>query len=429
MMGSCARRVPSFQPSPPRASRLEALFDELSELAGQRNAIDGRIVEIAAEMDRDGLWATTGCKSMVELIAWKIGVSPHNAKSVMTVAGRSEELPRCTVALREGRLSLDQVEVIADRSGPGSDAHYMHIAESMTVAQLRTAVALESKPDPEPKPEAGPSVSKSVKGDYTTYRIRVHNLEAAKVDAALASHRDGLIADWKADRDPEFDADSSAEGPDEGAQVPPFPTAKDAFMSLIETGWAADVARRPHGQHTTVIVHLDVEKPVAKLHLGPVLSENDRRYLLCDATCEVWFERDGQPIGSGRATRTISRRLRRALEHRDHGTCVVPGCGATRGLHAHHLVHWEDGGETELWNLVLVCPFHHRAHHRRDITITGPAHRLTVIDGNGDLMRRGSLARPPTTQPPAVAPYAGPTGERADWWWYTPFQPPPPTIN
>ncbi|MBY0391154.1 MAG: 13E12 repeat family protein, partial [Mycobacterium pseudokansasii] len=35
--------------------RLEVLFEELAELAGQRNAIDGRIVEIVAEMDRDEL--------------------------------------------------------------------------------------------------------------------------------------------------------------------------------------------------------------------------------------------------------------------------------------------------------------------------------------------------------------------------------------
>ena len=27
--------------------------------------------------------------------------------------------------------------------------------------------------------------------------------------------------------------------------------------------------------------------------------------------------------------------------------CVVPGCGATRGLHAHHIWHWEDGGPTD----------------------------------------------------------------------------------
>ena len=40
--------------------RLEVLFEELSELAGQRNAIDGRIVEIVAEIDRDGLCGMTG---------------------------------------------------------------------------------------------------------------------------------------------------------------------------------------------------------------------------------------------------------------------------------------------------------------------------------------------------------------------------------
>ncbi len=95
--------------------------------------------------------------------------------------------------------------------------------------------------------------------------------------------------------------------------------------------------------------------------------------------CEVWFHRDGQVIGAGRTTRTINRRLRRALEYR-HPTCAVPGCGATRGLHAHHIRHWEDGGATELHNLVLLCPYHHRLHHRGAITITGPPDNLTVTD-------------------------------------------------
>ena len=105
------------------------------------------------------------------------------------------------------------------------------------------------------------------------------------------------------------------------------------------------------------MVHVDVDQKVGSLHLGPLLPESERQYLSCDATCQVWFERAGEVIGSGRSTRTISRRLRRALEHRN-PTCAVPGCGATRGLHAHHIRHWEDGGVTDLANLILVCPFH-----------------------------------------------------------------------
>jgi hypothetical protein len=243
-------------------------------------------------------------------------------------------------------------------------------------------------------------------------------VEAAKFDAALQSHQNAQIADWKRDH-----ADSSF------GQAPPFPDTVDAFMGLAEAGWDAEAARRPHGQHTTVVVHLDVEQPSAALHLGPLLSNDERRYLLCDATCEVWFERRGRVIGSGRATRTVSRRLRRALEHRDR-CCVVPGCGATRGLHAHHVRHWEDGGLTELDNLVLLCPYHHRLHHRGGITITGPAQHLLVTDAAGKALSSGSLARPPTTPALAVAPCPGPTGERADWWWYQPFQPqPPPSTN
>jgi hypothetical protein len=130
-----------------------------------------------------------------------------------------------------------------------------------------------------------------------------------------------LVAEWTRAHDT---------GAEESGQRPPLPNTGAAFLRLVDAGWDAEVAARPHAQHTTVVVHLDVKDQIARLHLGPLLCDADRRYLTCDATCEVWFERAGQPIGAGRATRLISRRLRRALEYR-HPTCAVPGCGATRG--------------------------------------------------------------------------------------------------
>ncbi|ORV69254.1 HNH endonuclease signature motif containing protein [Mycobacterium gastri] len=400
--------------------RLEVLFAELAELAGQRNAIDGRIVEIAAEMDRDELCGATGARSVAALLAWKLGVSSGNAHTITTVARRLEEFPQCVAGMREGWLSLDQVGVVAARAGAGSDEHYAQLARVATVNQLRTAVKLEPRPEPDPRPHPQPSITKTTDEQGSCYRIKLAHDDAAKFDAALASHREALIAEWKHDHD---------NGAGASDQRPPLPTTVEAFMRLVETGWDAEAARRPHGQHTTVVVHVDVKDRAAALHLGPLLSDAERRYLSCDASCEAWLERDGQPIGAGRATRVINRRLRRALEHRDR-TCVVPGCGATRGLHAHHVRHWEDGGATELDNLVLLCPYHHRSHHRGVITITGPAANPTVTDDCGRPLSAGSLGRPPTLPPPAVAAYPGPTGERAHWWWYEPFQPqPPPPTN
>jgi hypothetical protein len=422
----CDDDVMSLTASPPAAvspaERLEVLFEELAELTGQRNAIDRRIVEIIAEVDRDELWGATGARSVAALVAWKTGSSSGNAHTIATVARRLEEFPRCAQGMREGRLSLDQVGVIAARAGEGSDEHYAELARCATVNQLRTAVKLEPRPEPESRPdrpEPQPSITKTSDDEGTCWRIKLPHPEAAKFDAALQSHRDALIADWKHDH---------GNGDRASDQAPPFPSTGEAFMRLVEAGWDAEAARRPHGHRTTVVVHVDVEQRTAALHLGPLLSEAERRYLTCDATCEIWFERDGEVIGAGRATRQINRRLRRALEYR-HPTCAVPGCGATRGLHAHHIRHWEDGGLTELFNLVLVCPYHHRLHHRGVITITGPADDLVVTDSSGRPLSAGSLARPPNLPPPAVPPCPGPTGERADWWWYEPFQPQPPPTN
>jgi hypothetical protein len=413
----------SLTASPPAAvspaERVEVLFEYLAELAGQRNAIDGRIVEIVAELDRDELCGATGARSVAALVAWKLGSSSGNAHTIATVASRAEEFPRCVEGMREGRLSLDQVGVVAARAGEGSDEHYAQLAAVATVNQLRTAVKLEPRPEPDTRPAPQPSITKTCGEEFSCWRITLPHDDAAKFDAALASHRDALFAEWTQDR---------GNGDRTSQNCPPLPTTVEALMRLIQAGWDDAAARRPHGQHTTVVVHVDVEQRAAALHLGPLLADAERRYLTCDATCEVWFERDGEVIGAGRASRLINRRLRRALEHR-HPTCAVPGCGATRGLHAHHIRHWEDGGLTELFNLVLVCPYHHRLHHRGVLTIAGPADDLVVTDSGGRRLRAGSLARPPNLPPPAVPPWPGPTGERADWWWYEPFQPQPPPTN
>ena len=75
------------------APRLEVLFEELAELTGQRNAIDGRIVQIVAEMERDQLCGATGARSVAALVAWKAGLS-------------SAEFPRCAQGMREDNLVL-----------------------------------------------------------------------------------------------------------------------------------------------------------------------------------------------------------------------------------------------------------------------------------------------------------------------------------
>ena len=184
-------------------------------------------------------------------------------------------------------------------------------------------------------------------------------------------------------------------------QRPPLPTTADGFMGLVESGWDAEVARRPHGQRTTVVMHLDVKDAIAPLHLGPLLSDADRRYLTCDATCEASFQRDGQPIGAGHTTR------------RSAGDCVASSSTATRPARCPARGNPRSARPSHptlgtrrphrLNNLVLLCPYHHRLHHRGTITITGPQTASPSSTATA-IMSPGALARPPNPPPPDVPP-------------------------
>ncbi|WP_156763701.1 DUF222 domain-containing protein, partial [Mycobacterium sp. 852002-50816_SCH5313054-b] len=189
------------------------------------------------------------------------------AHTISTVARRVEEFPRCAQGLREGRLSLDQVGVIAARAADGSDEHYAQLAAVATVGQLRTAVNLEPRPEPDPGPQPQPSITKTSDEQFSCWRIKLAHPEAAKFEAALASHREALFAEWKHDHG---DGEAPAE------QRPPVPGTLEAFLRLVEAGWDAEATRRPHAQHTTVVVHLDVAARVAALHLGPLLTDAER---------------------------------------------------------------------------------------------------------------------------------------------------------
>ncbi len=69
------------------------------------------------------------------------------------------------------------------------------------------------------------------------------------------------------------------------------------------------------------------------------------------------------PLAVGRASRTVTPAQLKALQVRD-GGCVHPGCSRTAAFcDAHHVVHWADGGLTDLPNLVLLCRHHHRTLH------------------------------------------------------------------
>ncbi len=65
------------------------------------------------------------------------------------------------------------------------------------------------------------------------------------------------------------------------------------------------------------------------------------------------------PLDTGTPTPTVPPHLRRAVARRDR-RCAFPGCRQRpQACQVHHLTPRSRGGPTALWNLVLLCPFHH----------------------------------------------------------------------
>jgi hypothetical protein len=92
------------------------------------------------------------------------------------------------------------------------------------------------------------------------------------------------------------------------------------------------------------------------------------RRLACDAgIIPVVLGGEGEVLDQGRMERLFTRGQVRALWLRDRH-CTFPGCDIPAAwCDSHHLVHWVDGGDTDLSNAALLCPRHHTIVHRDEL--------------------------------------------------------------
>ena len=104
--------------------------------------------------------------------------------------------------------------------------------------------------------------------------------------------------------------------------------------------------------------------------LAAAIAAEQARRLVCDArVVPIVLASTGEPLFVGRENRLATRAQRRALAQRD-GGCAFPGCEVPpQWCIAHHLVHWVDGGCTDLPNLVLLCRHHHSMIHKGEWVI------------------------------------------------------------
>ncbi len=372
---------------------VQALEERVAVAVGVLNASHAALVELTVEALASDLWVQWGIHSPQQWLAWQAGLTSAHARQVVDVARRVGELPALGRAVRDGALSLDQAAAVAGSCPVGFDDDVVAVAVNATVPQIQRMLRRYQfcEPGSEPGVAEPPTVGAEGKrrslsfwsGDDGSWHLNatLPADEGAVIETALAAKRDELFR---------RDHPGVEHGSPEWRAAQRDLSWADAAVALAADSLAAGDAVYGGGvvDRFKAIVHLEADPvdpdgpPVAGLHLGAALPASLRRYLFCDGDLVPVWETHGTPVAYGRSQRVVPPKVRKLVEHRD-GGCRVPGCDIRRWLHVHHILHWEDLGETEPENLVCLCQRHHRLHHQGLLPITGTATDLVVCDRRG----------------------------------------------
>ena len=450
--------------APPTAEAppdLNLLGDRIATLSARIQAATYELLCYLRVFDSHHGWE--GFRSCAHWLNWRIGLDLGAAREKLRVAAALADLNHLSAGMACGRLSYSIVRALTRVATPDNEAALIAVACCATGAQVERLVRgwrqadREAQPDAEKVRLARRALSTRVDEDgMVVLRARLtpevgavvlRALEAAleQVPAAAEDAADGdeaSIAQRRADALGLVAESALAGGLDPGSTGDRFQVTVHVEADGLSCREVAAVPRHvsaeiaPGNEAALEPAAASLDSVADQVSSDEATHERDRavpmpgpdagqavieqagglhvgreaaRRVACDAgLVELRHAADGEVLDVGRRTRTIPTALRRALQSRDRSQCQFPGC-TSRHCDAHHVIHWADGGETQLSNLVLVCKFHHRAVHEEGFQV--------VADGAGEFQFLRPNGEPLPAVPPAprwegVGPPLAPTMER-----------------
>ena len=380
---------------------IEAANERLGVIAGHLNALNAALVDATVELLSTGAWQQGGKRTPSSFLQWKLGLSKHRADDIVAVAQRRDEFPVLMGGFARGEFALEQIAAAIEAPAWADQLVYDFVKIS-TVGKIRRAMRSNLfEPDPD-EPAAEPSAARDRLsfGATANGRWRINGElgidDGRRIEAALNERRDAMFTAGHEDVTwPEVLVDCMERSLD----AVESPGRRDRFRTWL---------------------HLDVTAGEATTTDGWRIPMAARDRILCDGVVQPVWESEGVPFSVGRAQHIVPDRTRRIVERRDRG-CRVPGCAADRFVEIHHIIHWQHGGRTDPWNLVCLCPRHHKLHHLGQLGISGNADEfdgLVFTDQHGLRVAGSGTATQPTGPPPSPkVAYEPPLAGRFDWNW------------
>lgn len=347
-------------------------LEELQRLRMEINALELQFSVCAARFAAGPSFEVYDGDGPISWIKRECRMAGSDAARAICIGAQLERTPECAQAMLAGQIGIDHLGLIAysaraltespTSSGFDEKALLAKARHSSVLVMRKACAQYRHAMDPEAY----------VNGER----------EAAEQRAlSFQQNPDGLV-NFEGSLDNESgvkfqQAVESLLGPNDGR--PLYQRRGDALAELIDRSVSSGQLPvrggvRPHVQVVATIETLAqvAGAPAAELDGGFPLSAVALERLTCDCSLtRVLLNSESQVIDLGRARRTISPSQRRALLARDL-TCRWPGCERPgRYCDGHHLRHWARDGESDVGNLILLCPRHHFCVHEGGWLLVG----------------------------------------------------------
>lgn len=375
---------------------LAELRCRLGEIRRERARLDAEEASIVREIDeimRDSSNPEFAFADL-ELIR-AAGLSQRDARRAIARSATLGSMPEFEGALAAGAVTAAHVDALAAGLGKLSDAdkvrlldrgdsllaHAQHLSVDEFAKQVRVEVA---------RAQSDGGLSRFERQRRATYLKIWSDAEGmVQVRGAFDPERGTVLA---ARLDARVEALFHSGDKGSPVEVMPGIEPNDHRRALALLDMSHDtsaVSDTTRGARAEIIVHIDMAAmrdgitsaglPVTQ-H-GVELPVETLRRLACDADIiPIVLSGESVPLDVGRAKRLATVHQRRALAAK-HQTCAYPNC-TVKFAHCepHHITPWEQGGPTDLNNLVPLCSQHHHAVHEggRHIALDSTTRHVSV---------------------------------------------------
>ncbi|HEX2175002.1 MAG TPA: DUF222 domain-containing protein [Nocardioidaceae bacterium] len=360
------------------AEQLEARMRRLRRLADQVEAV---FAETTAAFEATEAYKDVGARTAASWLRHNRRMTPGEARRRVQVGQQIKHLPKVHAAFLAGDINLAHVEILAGavedlglEAVKAAEESLVKLARSNDPWDLREAIrTLKQSIDPESVDEAAKKAM--ARRFFSVTPVGEEYVAKGVLDAETGAMLAQVLGTL-----------SKPEAGDERSAGQRRVDALGALCrSVLDAGLPQDNGVRPH-----LTLVLSWEALIGKLGAAPAqldgfgsIGTSLVRQLACDAAVSrVVTGPDGSPVELGRTARTASPAQRRGAGVRDQGRCRVPGC-RSRLVQLHHLIHWIDGGHTDLDKLVSLCPRHHRNVHSGRLRIQGKGGRFRFYTKDG----------------------------------------------